>query len=315
MSKANPAVFDPKQIKEVKPWRLPYWTDKPVWESQRAVENIHQGRRVKVIDSAQRTPAPAIIEAPEQQASAVEELTELPQLPTAEELETIRREAYNEGLEQGRVEGRQQGYKEGFAAGHEEGQAQGVAAGTEEGYQVGLQQGEAAGAAQAQSRIDHSVAQLSLLLQNLNQHIAQRDQQLPQVLVNLVEQVCQRVVGQELQQGAAAILHFIEHALAQLPDGEAQVKVFISQDDAAHLQASLEANGQSLNYQIDSQLNAGECRLESEHSLVEYSAPEHLQQLLTEVQQQMLEALPVEAEKEAEAEAEEIHEAEDDAAE
>lgn len=294
MAKEHTKVLDPSRIKEVKPWRLPYWTDKPVWESERPDSNIRQRSRIKIIHPEAKSElnekqlSEKDLSEKELDESNQQELNELPQLPTAEELENIRREAYNAGLEQGLIEGRQQGHQEGFAAGQQEGQTQGLEAGTNEGYQAGFSQGESVALAQAQERTDAVVQQLQQLISNLHSHINERDQQIPQVLTQLVVDLCQQVVGQELQQGSANIQQFVQQALAKLPEGEEHVRIFVSSSDAEHLAQSLQASGSELNYQVDATLNAGECRVESEHSLTYYSVSAHMQQLLEEVQQQML---------------------------
>lgn len=291
MSRTQPYVIPKEKIKEVKSWRLPYWTDKPVWESERVNENIRQRSRVKIFLPEKPVAAPVV---EEKSVVVSEDIHTLPNLPTAEELETIRREAYNEGLEQGLVEGRQQGHQEGFAQGRQEGQEEGLEAGTNEGYQAGFSQGEEAGQAKAQADVNMVVMRLERIFDNLNSHISERDQQLPQVLSQLVVDLCQQIVEQELKQGAENIEQLVQQALAQLPEGEQHIKIFVGPDDAKHLQASMEATGAKLNYQVDKQLPAGSCRVESAHSLVEYSVTERMQQLLQEVQQQMLEVIPSE---------------------
>ena len=92
--------------RDVKPWRLPYWTEPPAWLAEKA--------------AAEETEAVA---------ADVHEADDVIPMPTAEELENIRREAYNAGLEQGLVEGRQQGHKEGYDNGHKEGYAAAFAEG------------------------------------------------------------------------------------------------------------------------------------------------------------------------------------------
>ena len=73
-----------------------------------------------------------------------------------------------------------------------------------------------------------------------------------------------------------------------MPSGEKNIRVFVSPDDARHLQTSLEVCGDELHYSVDDKLAAGQCRVESEHSLIEYSTADHMQQLLERVQQQLL---------------------------
>ena len=257
-----------EDARDVKPWRLPYWTEPPAWEAEKAEQ-----------EAAQKAAA---------RQAVTDEQGEPLAFPTAEELENIRREAYNDGLEQGLVEGRQQGHKEGFEAGRKEGYDAAFAEGRQAGYDEGLQQGKEAGLLKAQADTNLVVTRLQRIAATLHSHLEQRDQQLPEVLAALVAGMCSRVLGEELRDGAVNILQFVQRALAELPGGEKDIRVVIGPDDARHLQNSLELTGTEMHYQVDDKLPAGSCRVETEHSLVEYSSQDYLNQLLENVLTQMM---------------------------
>ncbi|MCD8522506.1 MAG: hypothetical protein LRY66_06350 [Saccharospirillaceae bacterium] len=254
-----------KEAREVKPWRLPFWTEPPAWivekEAADKAAKEHDGNDNNAVNVS---------------------------LPTAEELENIRCEAYNAGLEQGLIEGRQQGQREGYEAGH----AEGYKAAFEEGHAAGREDGFAAGEAdgkrKGQADINAVVGRLERVVKQLHGSLTERDQQLPEVLAALVAGMCERVIGSQLADGAVNIHRFVQHALAELPSGEEEINVFVGPDDARHLQASLDVTGQELHYNIDGKLPAGSCRIESEHSLVEYSSADHLNQLLDSVLPQLM---------------------------
>lgn len=283
-------VMELKAGEKVKPWRLPYWTDKAVWESERFDDNIRLRSRVKIINPSDERhhPAEEAVDnpLPEEEAAAIEDVEALP-LPTAEELENIRRDAYTAGLEQGQIEGRQQGYKESYDIGLQEGRQEGTQQGHSEGYNTGFKSGEESGKLQSQAAIDQATSQLNQLAEQLQSHIDERDQQLPQVLANIVAGVCHQVVGEELKQGAENILAIVQKTLDALPEGEEKRRIYISAEDAPHLQQGLANTGLEMQYQIDETLTAGSCRVEGEHALAEFSSQEHLDTLLTDVMQQL----------------------------
>ena len=250
---------DVKNKKDVKPWRLPFWTEPPGWTAEK------EKKQEEVATE-----------------SAEEEAEEL-NLPTAEELENIRREAYNDGLEQGLVEGRQQGHKDGYQAGHKESYDAGFAEGKAEGQKQGREEGHAEGLRKAQAEINNISGRLNRLIQHLQASIVERDQALPEVLAAMLAGMCEQVLQTELHSGARNIYQYVRHSLDELPAGEKQIKVFVGPDDAAHLQNSLDMTGDEVHYRVDDKLRAGECRVESEHSLVEYSTADHLNQLLQRV--------------------------------
>lgn len=255
-----------KEAREVKPWRLPFWTEPPAWLVEK--------------EAAEKAAA-------EQSSDEGDDIADV-SLPTAEELENIRRDAYNAGLEQGLIEGRQQGQREGYDAGHAEGYKAAFDQGHTEGREEGFGAGEADGKRKGQADINAVVGRLERVVKQLQSGLIERDQQLPEVLAALVAGICERVIGTQLADGAVNIHRFVQHALAELPSGEEEVKVFVGPDDARHLQASLEVSGQELHYSVDDKLPAGNCRIESEHSLVEYSSAEYLNQLLDSVLPQLM---------------------------
>ena len=247
-----------------RPWRLPYWTDEPVY----AVEKEEP-------------------EANEDDDSEHEEPIRVSP-PTAEELEKIRREAYNDGLEQGLVEGRQQGVQKGREEGMEEGRKLGYDAGFSEGKDAGNRAGYDEGKQQAAVEAEAVAGRLNRIAATLMQGIAERDRELPQVMVNLLSELARNVLGHELTTSNQAIRGYVEAAMEALPGGEKAVRILVSSDDAELIQ---EVSEEGLNWppmQIDKRLECGEGRVESEHSRVEYSASEHLKHTLEELAARML---------------------------
>ena len=255
-----------KEAREIKPWRLPFWTEPPAWIVEK--------------EAAEKKAA--------EQAGDDDRDAVKVSLPTAEELENIRRDAYNAGLEQGLIEGRQQGQHEGYDAGHAEGYKAAFDQGHAEGREEGFAAGEADGKRKGQADINAVVGRLERVFKQLQSGLSERDQQLPEVLAALVAGMCERVIGSQMAEGAVNIHRFVQHALAELPSGEDEVKVFVGPDDARHLQISLDNSGLTLNYSVDDKLPAGSCRIESEHSLVEYSSADYLNQLLDSVLPQLM---------------------------
>ncbi|WP_369985509.1 FliH/SctL family protein [Thalassolituus sp.] len=249
------APIPAESAEEARPWRLPFWTEPPVHAVEREKEES----------------AAADNDAEEDESDAAK-----PHYPTADELETIRREAYNDGLEQGRIEGRQQGHKEGyeagFAEGREAGHQEGFSSGQKEGATAGFQEGKAQGSQEAAEEAQR----LRQLVATLQGSLRERDAQLPEVMVMLLTRLAEQVLEQELNTGADNIARYVDAAIDALPDGEVLAKVYVSPADAELLTAHKAARM----IETDNALSAGECRIESENSLVEYSVSDSLQQHL-----------------------------------
>ena len=252
-----------------KPWRLPFWTEPPAYVVER--------------EKSEAAEAEA-----EENLKAEAEAGERHHYPTAEEVELIRREAYNAGLEQGLVEGRQQGVNQGLEEGRAEGLEKGHAEGFVTGQKDGLLVGEKAGREAGRVAVEAEAARVAKLVGTLRAEVTLRDRELPDVLAGMIAMMTQHVLQHELSIGAQSILNYVNTALAALPSGEKNGRVVVSTKDAALLKTALDKIGRTLAFDVDSSLAAGDCRVESEHSLIEYSVSEHMQQQLIDITTRML---------------------------
>lgn len=248
-------------VSESRPWRLPFWTEPPTHNAK--PKNNKKGSA---------------------QVGA-----------RVDELELIRREAYNDGLEQGLVEGRQQGQlegkEEGRKQGHDQGYREGKGAGRKAGYEEGLNQGK--------TEIEAKLEQLTRVAQTLMGAITQRDQELPEVTSHLCQQVCEQILRHELESGAKAIDQYVEAAIDALPAGEEALNIYVSQEDLAVFQQSENAKDLIDLCRVDTSLKSGECRVNSEHSLVEYSTDDNFKQTIKVLGEKILKAPAVELNEES----------------
>ncbi len=121
-------------------------------------------------------------------------------LPTVEEVEAIRAEAYKLGLDAGYEAGHQEGHREGFMAGHEEGMKRGH----EEGYQASYSRGEA------------ELAQLTQALQSMIDALEGMPQAIAEPLNELAFQVAERLSAKEgMDRGP--FIAAIQEALTHFP--------------------------------------------------------------------------------------------------
>ena len=153
-----------------KPWRLPFWTEPPAYVVER--------------EKSEAAEAEA-----EENLKAEAEAGERHHYPTAEEVELIRREAYNAGLEQGLVEGRQQGVNQGLEEGRAEGLEKGHAEGFVTGQKDGLLAGEKAGREAGRVAVEAEAARVARLVATLQAEVALRDRELPDVLAGLIAKI------------------------------------------------------------------------------------------------------------------------------
>lgn len=259
MSKKSDSPISAEEIGDARPWRLPFWTEPPTHVVERETDDD--------ASSANTSPPKTV-----------------PGYPTAEELELIRREAYNDGLEQGRVEGRQEGYKAGFEEGTEQGRDEGHSEGFKAGKQEGINAGFAEGRANGEKEVTEEASRLRAVVLALQASLRERDSQLPDVMILLITRLAEQILRHELSDGAQAIQAYVDEAIAALPDGEELARVYVAGEDAELLAPFSD----KVKVHIDKALAPGDCRIESQTSLIEYATSEHFEQAILHLSQTLL---------------------------
>lgn len=201
--------------------------------------------------------------------AAAEEVEEEIQLPTLEEVEAIRKaaydEAYAEGMEQGRLDGFEQGREDGFLKGKAEGHEEGV----QKGHAEGLQQGE--------REVNDALSRLNSILALLHEPIAVQHDELEKVLYDLLVHLVTLMTRQELSIDSSVVTQIIQESLAALPRNSDRIRVFINSADfdLAREQASRQIDPWQVF--VDDSISAGGCRVETLSSLVDNSVESRLQ--------------------------------------
>jgi flagellar assembly protein FliH len=139
---------------------------------------------------------------------------------TLAELESIRENARLEGLSAGLEEGRAEGQVKGREAGFAEGR--------EQGYREGFAQGEA--------EVERLQSLLQGMLSELERPADQVAAEIESLLLNLVVQLSETVVGVELSQRQDLLAEAIHSALEQLPESSGQVKIRVNEADRPYLE-------------------------------------------------------------------------------
>ncbi len=175
---------------------------------------------------------------------------DLPAPPTAEELEAIRRQAWEEGYEQGR--------KEGFDFGHKEA--------LEEGRDKTRQRTE---------QLDRLIATLDVPLKEL-------DDQVEHELITLVISMVKQLVRREIRLHPDQIIGVIREALGILPVAARGVRVVLHPEDATLVRETYELHDNGLNWKIeeDPMLQRGGCRIVSETSQIDATLESRIANLI-----------------------------------
>lgn len=242
----------------------------------------------EVLELLRNWPAPDFQAAPQKKSQKTNALYKTPPQPgqklvarvpeeeeikplTAEDIDQIRQAAYDEGLGQGKEEGFSQGYAEG----------------RDQGYQDGLQQGQAegrkTGLAEGEGLIREQLAQLQLLLDQLQQPLQQVDQRVEQSLLDLTVAMAQAVVAVEVKTNPQVILQTLRQAIDALPLKASQIQIRLHPEDLAVIQQHYNADDlveRQWQLRAEPVLERGDIRVDAGESSVERNLKQCLQHSL-----------------------------------
>ena len=188
---------------------------------------------------------------------------------TASDLEEIRQAAREDGFQEGREAGHQEGFEQGRAEGHKEGYSAGEAEGRDQGSQQAAEETRK----EMESRIDR----LEHLMGELVLPIQRHEEELESVLVNLTTVLARAVVYRELIMDSSQIRQVVRKALAALPSTADNVRIHIHPDDLESVREVAERLEVSPSVIEDDTVLPGGCRVESRHSLVDYTVEKRFQ--------------------------------------
>jgi flagellar assembly protein FliH len=181
--------------------------------------------------------------------------------PTAEEIEAIRQQAYEEGKE------------EGYAAGFEEGKQAGLTAGTQQGIEEGFEQGLNDG----QSKIEVRLQQLDRLLSELVVPIKKQQDLIEEAMLNVSMAVARAVIYRELSLDSSSVKVAIERILNELPKTDKDFVLSIHPQDENAVAPVLKRYDAGLTLKLDQSLAVGGCILESSHQFIDYTIEKRFQ--------------------------------------
>ena len=235
------------EVKDSKRWNLPFWT-----EPKHLVHNE---------EHAQEEHEEVLVEDEEIEVEPL----------TAEQLESIRQEAFNEGLEQGLVEGRQKGEKLGHEEGYQEGLIQGKEEGRKLGFDSGFEQGEKQAFNNGSEENEKQSKKLETILASIQTQIAEQKKELTDNLPDIILAIAKAVITEELSQGSEHIITLVEQALNALPLDSGELKIDVNPQDLPFIEAAIEQGDFEGVAHGNENIEAGGCRVHTRYSTVDFT--------------------------------------------
>lgn len=168
-----------------------------------------------------------------------------PPMVTAQQLESLQKQAYQEGFASGR----------------------------RDGYRIGE--------AHFKEKMEH----LEQMMQTLHAPFAALDQQVEQEILLLVTTLVKQLVRREIKMDPGQIIAVVREALASLPAAARGVRVHLHPEDAAMVRDNLSVTGGEHSWSIieDPMLTRGGCKVVTENSQVDATLEARLAQLIAKL--------------------------------
>lgn len=177
--------------------------------------------------------------------------------PTADELDALH----------------QQAHAEGFTSGH----AEGLAQGKEQGYQEGF----AAGKAEALANMEPQIGLFTAMILELDQSLNQFDQEIGEEVCQLAIEVARQMVRHTLAVRPDSVLDVVRDALAQLPQGHAQIH--LNPEDAQLANEAIGEQMHQLGHRIieNPSVTRGGCKIEAGNTQIDASVETRWRRILS----------------------------------
>ena len=171
-------------------------------------------------------------------------------LLTADQLQQLQKQAYEEGFEKGRKEGFEYGHKEGLTAGRQ--------------------------------RLEEKAGQLDTLLTSLETPFQQLDDQVELELIELVIAMVRQLVRREVRNDPGQIIGVVREAMSILPVSSRNISLILHPEDASLVRETYEMSENELGWRIveDPVLARGGCRISTETSQVDATLESRLATLI-----------------------------------
>ncbi|WP_165856682.1 flagellar assembly protein FliH [Marinobacter sp. JSM 1782161] len=201
---------------------------------------------------------------------------------TASDLEAIRNEAWEDGRREGAENGHAEGLESGREAGHKEGLQQGLEEGREQGRQEALEQ--------TREEVSQKLSQLESIMAELTDPIRRHEDELETALFNLSTVLARAVVYRELKTDSSQIRNVVQEAMASLPSTTDNVRIRVNPADLEWVREvanRLEAEASLIE---DAAILPGGCKVETRHSLVDFTVEKRFQKAVQRMLDQQLDS-------------------------
>jgi len=168
---------------------------------------------------------------------------------------------------------------------YEEAYIKGEKVGVEEGKKKGLEQGKKQGYAESKYLLEEQAGNLIEVLKSLSEPFERIDAEVERSIVQLSMLIAKQIVKHELKQNPEQIVTVVKEALKVLPVAHNKISVTLHPEDIALLKSGLEkeADISAWNFIEDASLARGGCLLSTAFSQIDQSVENRILEITTRV--------------------------------
>jgi flagellar assembly protein FliH len=188
---------------------------------------------------------------------------------TAEEVEAIRQQAYDEGF----TEGKEAGFEVGKIEGLEAGKIEGLELGQKEGFDAGIEEGRETGELQ--------IKRWQELADKLYQPNERLDATIEQQLLNLAVMLAESVIRVEVKSNKESLLKILQESVSALPFNTEFCELHLHPDDIELLQESISEEEMIENkwiFKPETHFQHGDVIVATPNSLIDRSVKQRIKQ-------------------------------------
>lgn len=166
--------------------------------------------------------------------------------PTANQMQALHKDAYDEGFEMGRKEGREKGHKEGLN--------------------------------QAKAESQQLINTLTGLINSLSDPISQLDDELESNIAELTLSIARQLVRREIKIEPGEIVAVVRETVRALPISTRNPTIFLHPEDIQLVRNALSIGDDEKSYRLEEDLllTRGDCRVETDSSYIDASVEARL---------------------------------------
>lgn len=161
-------------------------------------------------------------------------------------------------------------------------------AGYEEGYQAGFETGQAQGLEKAQKTAQEALAPQVQTMESILNYLVRPQAEIEQAVYRQVVQIAlalaESITEQAIQADPGVLIHFVEQAVAILPEEDASLDVEVSPQDLELIQYYQQQQAPHWQLKGNAKLEPGTCRIKYQNSVVNHNWKARLQALIEKTQ-------------------------------